>query len=153
MDHAVFGSDLTRIVSVPHGFLDGGPVLRMHALLPRSEGSVVGAGREAVHRLEVGRPAVLALALPDLPFEGDGTRRLLRELEHLLARAQLFLDALALRDVARDTVIALEAAVFVENRRAARAVVADLAVRSHTAVLEIAEGPARREIGLVLLPG
>src|SRR5262245_15925869 len=152
MDHAVFGGDLTRTVRVAQRVLDRGPVLRMHALLPRFESPVVGAGCEAVHRLEVGRPAVLALALPDLPFEGDGARRLLRELEHFLARAQFFLDAFALRDVARAAVIALEATLLIEDRRAARAVVADLAVRPRAAVFEIAERPARREIGLVLGP-
>src|SRR5215510_4029899 len=122
MNHAIFGRDPASTVCVPHGLVHYRPVLRVHALLPLLEGPVVGAGREAVHRLEIGRPAVLAL--PDLPFEGDGASRLLRELEHLLARAQLFLDTFALGDVARDALIALEPALLVENRCTAYADVA-----------------------------
>src|SRR5262245_34764730 len=145
MDHAVFGGDLTRTVRVSHGLLDRWSVLRMHALLPRFEGPVVGAGREAVHRLEVGRPAILAFGLPDLPLERDGARRLLRELEHLLARAQLFLDALALGDVARDALIALEPTLLVEDRCTAHADIANGSIQRDARILEIAEALTRRE--------
>ena len=120
MYHAVFRGDLAGAHCVVDRLFHRRPVVRMHDLLPRLEAAVVGPGRKAVHRLEVARPAVLAFAGADLPFERDCARRLLRELEHLLARAQLILDSLLIGDVGYDADDPLRHAVRVSKDLPAR---------------------------------
>src|SRR3954471_580603 len=73
--------------------------------------------------------------------------------EARLALAQGLDGLLTLRDVARHAVITLEATLVIENRRAACAVVADLAVQPQATVFEIPERTVRRKIGLMLGPG
>src|SRR5258708_13709941 len=118
MNHTILGGDLAGALRVLQRLLHRRPVVGVQQLLPAFVAAVIGPGREPVHRLEVARPAVFPLAArPDAPFESDGTRRLLGELEHFLTRAQLLLDALALGDVAPDALVALEAPLPVKHRR------------------------------------
>src|SRR5258708_8365695 len=153
MNHAILGGGLAGALRVLQRLLPRRPVVGVQELLPAFVAAVIGPGREPVHRLEVARPAVFPLAArPDAPFESDGTRRLLGELEHLLARAQLLLDALALGDVAPDALVALEAPLAVKHRRAADAQRTDGSVRDHAAHFEVAEGLAGGKRGLVLGP-
>src|SRR5712672_3172858 len=139
MNHAILGGDLAGALRVLQRLLHRRPVVGVQELLPACVAAVIGPGREPVHRLEVARPAVFPLAArPDAPFESDGTRRLLGELEHFLARAQLLLDALALGDVAPDALVALEAPLAVKHRRAADAEITDGSVGYDAAQFEVA---------------
>ena len=106
---SILGRDITRFVRTFERELCRRPVIGMDELLPALKRSIERARLQAIHRLELGRPAVFALASADVPIEGHRACRLLRKVEHFLPRAQLSLDALALGDVAADPAVADEA--------------------------------------------
>ena len=74
----------------------------MEELFPALIRSIEGARLEAIHRLELRRPAVFALTRADVPIECHRACRLLGEIEQFLPRPQLRFDALAFGDVAHD---------------------------------------------------
>src|SRR5262249_43247343 len=100
----VFRGQLAGLAGGREGFLDRWPVLGMDEFLPAFVGPVEAAGRDAEDAFELGRdedrpgdgPLAACRGLASAPLERDGARGLLREVEHLLARTQLLLDALAL---------------------------------------------------------
>ena len=87
----VLGRDITRFVRTLDRELHRRPIVGMDELLPALERSIERARLQAIHRLEVGRPAVFALASADVPIECHRACRLLRKVEHFLPRAQLLL--------------------------------------------------------------
>ena len=93
----VLGRDIAGFVRALDRELYRRPVVRMDELLPAFEGSVERSWLEAVYRLELRRPATLALASADVPVECHRACRRLRKVEHFLSRLQLSLDALAPR--------------------------------------------------------
>ena len=99
MEHSILGVDVAAFLRGADGRADAGPILGVDQLLPRFVRAVVRPRRKAVHCLEVRRPAIFALTSAHAPFERDGASGLLREIEHVLARAQFVLDVLALGDV------------------------------------------------------
>ena len=99
VDDPVFGRDVTRFVRMLDRELHRRPIVGMDELLPALERSIERARGQAIHRLEVGRPAVFALAGADIPVECHGAGRLLRKLEHFLPGAQPLLRLPQLRDV------------------------------------------------------
>ena len=99
MNDAVLRGDVARLLRGLDRGADARPVLGVDQPFPRLVAAVVRTGRDAVHRIEIRRPAVFAFAAADAPFEGDRARGFLREVQHVLACAQLLIDALARRDV------------------------------------------------------
>ena len=95
VNHPVLGRDIAGFVRALDRELYRRPVVGMDELLPAFEGAVECSRLEAVHRLELRRPAVFALASADVPVECHRACRQLRKLEHFLSRLQLSLDALA----------------------------------------------------------
>ena len=93
----VLGRDIAGFVRALERELYRRPVVGMDELLPAFEGSVERSGLDAVYRLELRRPAILALASADEPVECHRACRRLRKVEHFLSRLQLSLDALAPR--------------------------------------------------------
>src|SRR5215510_6726406 len=104
-------------------------------------GRVIGLARQV-------REAQVLVLFP-VPVGGELGQRA----EARFALAQRLLDALALGDVAPDALVTLEAALAIENRRAADADIADRPVRVGTAVFKITEGLTRCKDRLVLGPG
>jgi hypothetical protein len=100
VNHPVLGRDIAGFVRTLDRELYRRPVVGMDELLPAFIGSVERSRLEAVHRLELRRPAVFALASADVPIECHRACRRLRKVEHFLSRAQLGFGALALGDVA-----------------------------------------------------
>jgi hypothetical protein len=105
----ILGRDITRFVRALERELYRRPVIGMDELLPALKRSIERARLEAIHRLELGRPAVFALASADVPIEGHRARRFLCKVQHFLPRAQLSFDALLLSGVAADPAVADEA--------------------------------------------
>src|SRR5262245_36956924 len=108
------------------------------------------AGWESEHVHHPRRRVVLVGADDPVPV------RILRRLHDvrvaLLRGAQSLFGAFALSDVPRDTLIAYEATVLVEDRHAAVAGVESVPVDGHAPILEIAERLPRRERGPVFRP-
>src|SRR5439155_23191827 len=149
---AIFGTDLAGVTRTLDRCVHRRPVRRLDKLLPGIVRSTVGTGRDAVHLLELRRPSDMFVDRADTPFEGSRTSGSLREVEHVLARPQLLLDALALSDVATDAVIGHEAAVLVKDRGAAHTEIANGPVQPNAAALEIPKRLARLQYGLVIGP-
>src|SRR5262249_10161346 len=120
---------------------------------PGASGAVERARRDAEHLLQLARPQIARGVRAVMPLPRHGTRRFLREIEHLLARAQLLLDALSLGDVAPRPLVALEAALLVEDRFTADAQIPHGTIRRDAGKLQIAERLARGKHRFVLRPG
>src|SRR4030095_4665771 len=139
MKYPIFGVDIARLLRSLDRGLDIRPVLSVDQFPPRVVGPVVGTCWNSVHGFEIGRPAVLTLARVNAPLERRGASSLLCHFQHLLARPELLLEALALGGVARDAVVAAKRAILVEDRQAAGADVTHGPVGGRTGILEFAE--------------
>src|SRR5882672_1678143 len=152
VDDPIFSVNVARLRRSVDRASDGRPVFRVDKLLPGLVGAVVRARWNSVHGFQFRRPASLSLAGVDSPLERDGACGLLRQIEHLLARTQLFVDTLTLGDVARDAMVATELAILFEDRRTTGTDVAQCPVGGWAGILEVAERRARRELLTVFGP-
>src|SRR5262249_49278742 len=99
VDHAVLDVDLAAGERARNRVFHDDAVVRVAEAPPPILGAVEGLGRYAEHGRQLGRPAVRLRRRAVVPFPWHGTRGLLRDFKHLVARAQLGLDAFALGDV------------------------------------------------------
>ena len=106
---SILGRDIARLVRTFERELCRRPVIGIDQLLPALKRSIERARLLAIHRFELGRPAVFALAGADEPIEGHRACRFLCKVEHFLLRAQFGLDALLLGVVPPDAAVADEA--------------------------------------------
>ena len=107
VNHPVLGIDIAGFVRTLGRELHRRPVVGMDELRPASSiqrGLQYSqrARLQAIHCLELRRPAVFALASAHVHIECRCACRRLRKVEHFLSLAQLSFGALALGDVARD---------------------------------------------------
>ena len=102
VNHPVLGIDIAGFVRTLGRELHRRPVVGMDELRPALVRFIERARLQAIHCLELRRPAVFALASADVHIECRCACRRLRKVEHFLSHAQLSFGALALGDVARD---------------------------------------------------
>jgi hypothetical protein len=145
MRHAVLGGKIARPARMLDRLLHRRPILRVHELFPGFEAAVAAARAQPVHRLELGRPAVLALAGADLPLEGHGARRLLRQIEHLLPGEQRRLRPHALGHVGRGADVLVDRAVGARHR-AAHAGKVPRALGQDNPVVDLVGAPRTRRL-------
>ena len=91
MNHPVLGLDIARLLCALDRKHHRRQIVGVNKLLPPLVRSIERARVQAVHHLELGRPAVLALAGADVPIECHRPGSLLRKVQHFLPRAQLLL--------------------------------------------------------------